>query len=59
VKSDWWRWPGTTSLIAREYTKYLLTWLRQRMGLSPEIGAPALTAPAARPEIAGSSAPRP
>ncbi|MND03177.1 hypothetical protein D3C83_228760 [compost metagenome] len=31
VKSDWWRWPGTTSLIAREYTKYVLTWARQSL----------------------------
>jgi uncharacterized SAM-binding protein YcdF (DUF218 family) len=29
VKQDWWRWPGTASLIAREYTKFLLTWARQ------------------------------
>ncbi len=29
VKRDWWRWPGTTSLIAREYTKFVLTWARQ------------------------------
>lgn len=28
VKADWWRWPGTANLIAREYTKYILTWLR-------------------------------
>jgi uncharacterized SAM-binding protein YcdF (DUF218 family) len=28
VKADWWRWPGTASLIAREYTKFLLTWIR-------------------------------
>jgi uncharacterized SAM-binding protein YcdF (DUF218 family) len=28
VKSDWWRYPGTASLIAREYTKYLLSGLR-------------------------------
>lgn len=28
IKVDWWRWPGTATLIAREYTKYLLTWLR-------------------------------
>jgi uncharacterized SAM-binding protein YcdF (DUF218 family) len=28
VKSDWWRWPGTASLIAREYSKFLVTWLR-------------------------------
>ena len=29
VKQDeWWRWPGTASLIAREYTKYLVALLR-------------------------------
>ena len=33
VKEDWWRWPGTASLIAREYTKYILTWLRQWLGI--------------------------
>lgn len=33
VKSDdWWRWPGTASLIAREYTKFTLTWIWQRIG---------------------------
>lgn len=37
VKRDWWRWPGTASLIAREYTKFLLTWARQ--GLDPRAGA--------------------
>lgn len=31
VKQDWWRWPGTASLIAREYTKFLLTWARQNI----------------------------
>lgn len=31
VKQDWWRWPGTASLIAREYTKFLLTWARQNL----------------------------
>lgn len=25
---DWWRWPGTATLLATEYTKYLLTRLR-------------------------------
>ncbi len=25
---DWWRWPGTTTLLATEYTKYMLTRLR-------------------------------
>lgn len=30
VKQDaWWLWPGTASLVAREYTKYLLAHLRQ------------------------------
>lgn len=38
VKSDWWRWPGTASLIAREYTKFIVTWAIQRSGLA---GAPA------------------
>jgi len=33
VKTDWWRWPGTASLIAREYTKFLLTLLRQSLGI--------------------------
>lgn len=28
VKADWWRWPGTASLIAREYTKFLVSWIR-------------------------------
>jgi len=31
VKQDWWRWPGTASLIAREYTKFVLTWARQNI----------------------------
>lgn len=30
VKADWWRWSGTSRLIAGEYTKFLLTWLRIR-----------------------------
>jgi len=43
VKTDWWRWPGTTSLIAREYTKFLVTWAIQRSGiLSEEIPRAAL-----------------
>lgn len=29
VKQDeWWRWPGSAHLLAIEYTKYLLAWLR-------------------------------
>lgn len=27
-QNDWWRWPGTTLLLATEYTKYLLGSLR-------------------------------
>jgi len=34
VKSDWWRWPGTASLIAREYTKFVVTWALQRLGIA-------------------------
>jgi uncharacterized SAM-binding protein YcdF (DUF218 family) len=34
VKSDWWRWPGTASLIAREYTKFVVTWAMQRLGIA-------------------------
>ncbi len=36
VKADWWRWRGTTSLIAREYTKFLVTWAIQQSGLLGE-----------------------
>jgi len=45
VKRDWWRWPGTASLIAREYSKFLLTWARQ--GIDPRTTpmAPAATPP--------------
>jgi len=32
VKSDWWRWPGTASLIAREYSKFVVTWAIQHLG---------------------------
>ncbi len=28
VKQDWWRYPGTASLLAAEYTKYLFSGLR-------------------------------
>lgn len=32
VKVDqWWAWPGTTGLIAGEYSKFLLAWLRHRL----------------------------
>jgi len=33
VKADWWRWPGTAGLYAREYTKYLATWIWLGLGL--------------------------
>lgn len=39
VKSDWWRWPGTASLIAREYTKYVVSWARQNLGLAARASA--------------------
>ena len=37
VKTDWWRWPGTASLIAREYTKFAITWAWQRIGLHDDV----------------------
>jgi uncharacterized SAM-binding protein YcdF (DUF218 family) len=27
-RERWWAWPGTTGLLMREYTKYLLAWMR-------------------------------
>ena len=34
VKVDeWWAWSGTAELIASEYTKFLLAWLRQQIEL--------------------------
>ena len=39
VKSDWWRWPGTASLFAREYTKFVVTWTMQRIGIAAATGA--------------------
>lgn len=39
VKSDWWRWPGTASLFAREYTKFVVTWAMQRIGIAAATGA--------------------
>jgi uncharacterized SAM-binding protein YcdF (DUF218 family) len=35
-QADWWRWPGSASLLASEYNKYLVAWLRGRL-----IGRPA------------------
>jgi uncharacterized SAM-binding protein YcdF (DUF218 family) len=37
VKTDWWRWPGTASLIAREYSKFALTWLWQNLGFEDDL----------------------
>lgn len=30
-QADWWRWPGSASLLASEYAKYLVAWLRGRL----------------------------
>ena len=30
-QADWWRWPGSASLLASEYNKYLVAWLRGRL----------------------------
>ncbi|KAF0137397.1 MAG: hypothetical protein FD153_1694, partial [Rhodospirillaceae bacterium] len=27
-QEEWWRWPGTATLIATEYTKYLVAMVR-------------------------------
>ncbi len=36
VKQDgWWRWPGTASLIASEYSKYLARAALRRLGTGP------------------------
>jgi len=33
VKSEsWWRWPGTASLIISEYNKFLVAWVRLKLG---------------------------
>ena len=44
VKSDWWRWPGTASLIAREYTKFVVTWTLQSLGRSADSASSTVTA---------------
>ena len=30
-QSDWWQWPGSTILLAKEFNKYLLAWVRIRV----------------------------
>jgi len=39
-RDDWWRWPGSATLIASEYSKYLVALLRGSFGMA---------GPAARP----------
>jgi uncharacterized SAM-binding protein YcdF (DUF218 family) len=29
-QEEWWKWPGTTLLLAEEYTKFLVAWARGR-----------------------------
>jgi uncharacterized SAM-binding protein YcdF (DUF218 family) len=57
VKTDWWRWRGTASLYAREYTKFVLTWLWQSLGINAEIPARFVAAPAASPAPLRETAP--
>lgn len=33
VKVDWWRWPGSAGLVIKEYNKFLLAWVRQKLHL--------------------------
>jgi uncharacterized SAM-binding protein YcdF (DUF218 family) len=33
-QEEWWRFPGTAALLAGEYNKYLLAWIRLNLGLS-------------------------
>ena len=30
-QADWWKWPGSTILLVKEYNKYLLAWARNRL----------------------------
>jgi len=30
-QTDWWKWRGSTILLAKEYNKYLLAWARNRL----------------------------
>ncbi len=45
VKTDWWRWPGTASLIAREYSKYVVTWVVQKVAIQEISGGSASAIP--------------
>ncbi len=31
-RENWWAWPGTTALLASEFNKFVLAWLRHRLG---------------------------
>ncbi|MBO6519365.1 MAG: YdcF family protein [Rhodospirillales bacterium] len=42
VKQEyWWAWPGTMALMASEYNKYLVAWLRHRVKVLDLGGSPA------------------
>ena len=30
-QTDWWTWPGTTALMAAEYSKFILAWVRLKI----------------------------
>lgn len=30
-QADWWQWPGSTLLLAKEFNKFLLAWARSRL----------------------------
>lgn len=34
-QAQWWRWSGTARLMAREYAKFLVAWMRGQLGLVP------------------------
>jgi len=44
-QEEWWRFPGTAVLLAREYAKYLVALLRLELGLPLRIAAPASPIP--------------
>ena len=32
-RENWWAWPGTTALLASEFNKFVLAWLRLKLGM--------------------------
>lgn len=46
---EWWRFPGTAGLLAREYSKYLVALLRLDLGLSLRATPDPASPPAAHP----------